>query len=748
MFASDSGTLVTPRTRAGRCRIALTLFAALVASAPLARAQSAAPSRNDQTTQTTPPTFQLPPLTVTAQKEPADPQRLPVSVTTVPSATLEEAGVETVSDAGIYAPNTHFSEFTARKLSNPRFRGIGSSPLNPSITTYLDGVPQLNANSSSLDLLLVDQLEFVRGPQSALFGRNALGGVINVTTRRPALGGNWTGSLVVPFASSAERGIRGAASGPIVGERLGAGVSFQYDQRDGFTTNSLTGNDLDSRSAFSGKGQVLWRPAEQFETRVIVSGERDRDGDYALSDVVGLRNNPYVTSRDFEGFTDRDVMGTTVHTRWDQGTLALSTITGFLNWRTEDATDLDYSPLDLATRRNLEESFQFTQEVRLASGANAPITLSDKVSLRWQTGVFFFTQNYDQDASNSFSTTFMSLFVEPLLPPLPFPLPPVVHTSPQSELDDRGVGVYGQGTVTFGDRLDVIAGVRADHERKEAVLNSFMTPALPLPIFPSGSVNEERSFSDVSPQFAVALRLQRDKMVYGSAARGFKAGGFNPSSPPGSEAYEEEHTWNFEGGVKTQWAGGRIAANASVFRIDWDDLQLNLPDPFVPGQFFIDNAGSAKSTGVELEVIGRAREGLDVFGSVGYTRARFDDGVTIGLVNVGGNDIPNTPDFTTTIGAQVTRMVRQGTTIYGRGEVAVHGAFQYDEANTMGQDAYTLTNFRAGVRLGILTVEGWVRNAFDTEYIPIGFVYQFAPSGFIGEMGRPRTFGINAGVSF
>jgi iron complex outermembrane receptor protein len=93
-------------------------------------------------------------------------------------------------------------------------------------------------------------------------------------------------------------------------------------------------------------------------------------------------------------------------------------------------------------------------------------------------------------------------------------------------------------------------------------------------------------------------------------------------------------------------------------------------------------------------------------------------------------------------------MVRQGTTIYGRGEVAVHGAFQYDEANTMGQDAYTLTNFRAGVRLGILTVEGWVRNAFDTEYIPIGFVYQFAPSGFIGEMGRPRTFGINAGVSF
>ena len=746
MYSSDRRTLVTAPRRDRFSGSALTLIAAL-AWAPLAEAQSTTQSPNDPKGQTPPITFQLPPLTVTAQKEPANPQDLPLSVTAVPSRMLQDAGIEAVSEAGLYAPNTHFSEFTARKLSNPRFRGIGSSPANPSITTYLDGVPQLNANSSSIDLLEIDQLEFVRGPQSALFGRNALGGVINVTTRRPSLGGDWTGSLVVPFASSAERGIRGAASGPVVGNRLGAGVSFQYEQRDGFTTNLLTGNDLDSRSAFSGKGQLLWMPAERFEARVIVSGERDRDGDYALSDLAGLRTNPYVTSRDFEGFTDRTLMGTTVLTRWNQGRLALTTTTGFLGWETEDATDLDYLPLNLATRRNFEESFQFTQEVRLASGANAPIALSNDVSLRWQTGVFFFTQNYDQDASNSFSSTFMSLFVEPSLP-FPISLPPVSHTSPQSSLDDRGVGVYGQGTVTFADRLDVTAGVRADHERKEALLTSFMTPALPFPLFPVGTVSEERSFSDVSPQFAVAMRVQPDKMVYGSVARGFKAGGFNPASPPGSESYAEEHTWSFEGGVKTLWADGRVMANASVFRIDWDDLQLNLPDPFVPGQFFIDNAGAAVSTGVELEVMGRAHAGLDLFGSVGYNRARFDDDVVIGGVSVGGNDIPNTPDFTTTIGAQVSRSVRPGTTIFGRGEVAVHGAFLYDEANTQGQDAYTLANFRAGVRVGILTVEGWVRNAFDTEYIPIGFVYQFAPSGFIGEMGLPRTFGITTGVSF
>ena len=108
--------------------------------------------------------FQLPPVTVTAQKEPADAQTLPVSVTALSSEGLADAGVNLVRDAAIYSPNTQFSDFTARKLSNPRFRGVGSSPANPSITTYFDGVPQLNSNTSSIDLVDVEQVEFVSRP--------------------------------------------------------------------------------------------------------------------------------------------------------------------------------------------------------------------------------------------------------------------------------------------------------------------------------------------------------------------------------------------------------------------------------------------------------------------------------------------------------------------------------------------------------------------------------------------------------
>jgi iron complex outermembrane recepter protein len=710
-------------------RVFLICLAVIAGLTPgVARAQSSQPP-------TTPAaSFQLPPLTVTAQKEPADAQTLPVSLTAVSAGVLRDAGVEIISDAGVYAPNAQFTEFTARKLSNVRFRGIGASPANPSVTTYFDGVPQLNANSASIDLMDVAQVEFVRGPQSALFGRNALGGLINVTSARPSLSG-WTGSLSVPVANASSREVRGSVGGPVIDGKLGVAGAIQYGTRDGFTTNDLTGHDLDSQSSFSAKGQLLWTPARNWETRVIVTGERARDGDYALSDLGGLRSNPFHTARDFEGFTHRDIIGTTVLNRREGSRVSLSSTTGFLKWKTEDATDLDYTPLPLLRRNNEEESFQFTEEVRIASAANAPVQVSKSVPLRWQAGVFVFTQNYDQNAINSFAPFVLS----------PFITFPVSQTSPRASLDDVGLGVYGQGTATVASRLDLTAGVRVDTEQKDALLSTFFLPTIAPPV----NVDTGERFSDVSPQFAASYRLQPSKTVYASVARGFKAGGFNPASPVGREAYAEEHTWNVEGGVKTMWSGGRVMTNASVFRIDWADLQLNLPDPNVPGQFYIANVGNASSSGVEFEVNARVHPSVDVFTSVGYTHARFDAGSISSGVPVGGNTIPNTPDYTATIGTQVAHAVRSGISVYGRAEATFYGSFKYDDLNMAGQDAYSLANFRGGARGRYLFAEAWIKNAFDTHYVPVAFAYgQLAPSGFIGEMGRPRTFGVNAGVSF
>lgn len=725
--------MINSVVRAGSLPVRPVLLAVLCAAA------LAAPSIASAQNSGSGLSIQLPTVLVTAEKEPTDAQRVPASVTPVVEQTIQDAGLDVVTDGGVYVPNANFSNFTARKLSNARFRGIGGSPANPAVTTYFDGVPQLNSNTANIDLLDVDLVEFVRGPQSTLFGRNTIGGVINVSTKRPALSGDWTGHASVPLASDDMVGVRGAASGPIAGDKLGAGVAFSYLQRDGYTTNLITGNDLDSREGFAWKGQALWKPNINFEARVVVSGERDRDGDYALSDLGGLRANPFETARDFEGFTERDIFSTAIQTRWDGSRISVSTSTGIVDWRTEDETDLDYLPFDLATRANEEDSLQFTQEVRVASSLLHPVMLSDKVKLGWQAGALFFTQNYNQDARNTYSPLLLSMQFQA---PISFS---VAETSPLAELDDIGIGVYGQGTVTIGDKLDLIAGVRVDHEKKEALLQTFTTPTL----LPPTSLDDERDFTDVSPRFAAAYRVNPTSTAYGAVTRGYRAGGFNPASLPGTEDFEEEHSWNIEGGLKTLWANGRVVTNASVFRIDWEDMQLNLPNQFVPGQFYIANAGSSASSGVELEATARATQGIDVFGSFGYTHARFDDGVLIGTTDVGGNEIMNTPDFTSAFGVQLSHMLRPGLIVFGRAETSVHGAFFYDEANTEGQDTYSLTNLRGGVRFGLVVVEAWLRNAFDEKYIPVAFAYDsFAPSGFIGEMGAPRTFGVNLGVDF
>lgn len=696
-------------------------FAGLLSPRPLAAQQTPPAGR-----------VTLPPVTVTAQKEPADAMQLPVSITTVLPGTIEDAGITSVGEAAIYAPNTYFTEFTARKLSNARFRGIGASPANPAITTYIDGVPQLNANASSIELVDIGQLEFVRGSQSALFGRNALGGLVNITSGRPSLS-KWTGHASVPLGNYSAFDARGNASGPLT-DKLAIGVAFGHAQRDGFTTNDVTGKDIDYRNGTFGKAQLLWTPSEQWEARVIVSGERARDGDYALNDLAALRQAPHHAARDFEGHTSRDIVSTTVLARRQGQRFNISTTTGLVRWKTGDLTDLDYSPLPLITRSNDEKAVQFTQEVRVASSPAGAVRLSDRASLKYQAGVFLFTQNYDQDAVNNYAPFLLSQF-------LGFP---ISQHSPQAALDDAGLGVYGQGTVALTDKLDVTAGARVDYENKKAVLDTFYVPQIAAPV----TVDAEKSFSNVSPQFAVSYRVRPDAMTYASVGRGFKAGGFNPASPSGSEAYGEEHTWHLEGGLKSQWNGGRVTTNVAVFHIDWNDLQLNLPNLQVPGQFYIANVGQAGSDGVELELNARPLAGVDLFGAFGYTHARFGQGSVSSGVDVSGKNVPNTPDYTATVGTQLSRSLAP-VTLYGRAEVVFYGAFQYDEANSAGQEAYSLANLRVGVRGKYLSGEAWVRNAFDTNYIPVAFAYgPLAPSGFVGESGRPRTFGITFGMTF
>ncbi len=709
------------------------LLACLVLAASLAAFPSFETTADQSPPQQGVPPVTLPQVVVTAQKEPADAQRLPVSVSAVNRQTLDSAGLSSVGEAAIFSPNTLFAELSARKVSNPYIRGIGSSPSSPGVTTYIDGVPQLNANSSNVELIDIEQIEFVRGAQSALFGRNALGGLINVTTTRPSMT-QWTSRIDSPLGTQRERGIRGAMSGPLSGNAA-LGLAFGTRVRDGFTVNDVTGHTLDDRSATFGRAQFVYMPTPRWETRFIFGGERDRDGDYALNDLEETRRNPFHVQRNVEGYTDRDIWSSTVLVRHEGPRYAFSSTTGGVWWKTRDFTDLDYSAMPLLTRDNAEKDTQFTQEFRVASAARAPARLSRNFAVEWQAGVVLFLQHYEQNATTSFAPYVLS-------PSLPVP---VNQNSPAAILDDTGLGVYAMGTLTAWSELDLTFGARVDREQRKADIGTSYDPA----IAPPTQVNGERTFSNVSPQAALSWHATSTFSLYTSIGKGFKAGGFNTWAPPGSESFNEEQAWNVEAGVKTTWAQGRVLVNAAYYRITWDDMQLNVPTPGAPAQFYIANVGNAKSTGFELSMNARPMAALDFYGTFGTADARFGAGSTSGGVDVSGNDLPLAPAYTASVGAKLSAGLGRSSNAYGRADVVFYGAYHYDDQNRAGQDAYSIVNLRGGFRAGKFGVEAWVRNAFDTRYVPLAFAYgSLAPSGFIGEPGAPRVVGITARVGF
>lgn len=749
-----ASSALRPRRTDGK-PAAISLASALLATL---MAQAAAAQTNDPPAPTPDAVAReiLPPVVVVAQKEPAPSQSLPVSVTPVTAETLDAADIHLIDQAQVYAPNVFLNEFSARKLSNPYIRGIGSSPNNPGVTTYFDGVPQLNANSSSIELIDVEQIEFVRGPQGALFGRNTIGGLINVLSRPPST--TWRADAQGEYGNYDYRDIRLTLSGPLAQDRLAASAAAGFSARDGYTINDVTGHDLDRREAIFGKTQLSWTPAQGWEARLIISGERARDGDYALGDLAAIRARPLHVSRDFEGFTRRDLVAPTLLLNHTGTSMDFSMSAGLVWWKTRDLTDLDYSPIPAVRRDNREKDFQFTDEFRLASAKDSPVHLGENLKLKWQTGLMVFTQHYEQQALNEYSPGILYQADQygPGIPPTSSPAN--IRHAPDATLDDFGLGAYAQASLVTWEKLELGAGLHGDYERKDADLKTFFETPDPF-LGPPTRLNPGRDFCEVSPQFSLAWHVTHEKTLYATAGRGYKAGGFNPLAPSGRETYGEESSWNYEAGAKSTWFDGRLLVNVAAFYIHWDDLQLNLPTG-APGQFYIANAGAADSKGVELELLARPLKGWDIFGGFGWTDARFLSGAQAGhtdafgndsLVDVSGRHLIYAPDFTVNGGMQFSWEACRQATLYVRGEAVAYGRYFYNPVNTAAQDTYSLANFRAGVRGKNWFAEGWVRNAFDTRYVPIAFEFPngaFGGSGFVGESGAPLTYGLRAGVLF
>ena len=672
---------------------------------------------------------------VTARKVEEVLEDVPASVSVITGEELEAAGIDNVRDAAILVPNLTLTEFSSRRLSFPFLRGIGSGQGESAVVTYVDGVPQLTTGSTNLPLVDLDRIEIMRGPQGTLYGRNALGGVIHVISKRPTDTPVWDAELSVGDYDFQE--YRLSYSGPIAADDVYLTFTGLQSMREGYTESTFTGDDIDDRDAFFGRTQLWFAPTDRSELRIGLYGERARDGGFVLENIDALEAEMHETDQDFPGVAERDIVAPSVHYEYFGDSVNFVSVTAFQDWDVLETSDFDFTAIDGIRRETNEEQQYFYQELRFSN--MEAISVSERSDLSWLVGVSGFTADSERSAANDFRPDGEGIFFAP---------GGVGVDTSSGDFDSESGSLFGRVSVLVDEKLEFAGGLRYDYESTDADTDrTFEAGGV---VIPTGSQDDDESFDELSPELAVGYHFTDDLLLYGRAAKAFKAGGFNLAAPTIDElAFGPEDLVSYEVGVKSSWLEDRLHIAAAIFFIDWEDMQLSLFDPAVGG--YVDNAGESTSQGVELEVGAEVVENLILFGTAAYLDTEFDDFIDPFGADVSGNDLPFAPESSWSLGAQLNHDFSEKTSGYLRGEYAGIGTFYYD-ADNLESESYELVNLRAGVKKGDWRAELWIRNLLDEEYIPVAFRVDPPGSGFpptfVGESGIPRTVGFSLGLSF
>lgn len=674
-------------------------------------------------------------IVVTARKRPEQTQKTPGSMTVRSLEDLNATGMTDLRLASRGIPSLTLGTFSTRRLTFPYIRGIGSGQNAPGVTTYIDGVPQLSYVTANQELLGAERIEFLRGPQGALYGANSLGGVIQIVPGLPTP--EPTGRITLGAGSDNQYETRFFADGPLGQSGVLGSIAGGYTTHDGYTRNTLTGNDVDSRESTFGRAQLYWLGDDAWNVRLSLTLQHDRDGGYALYDLNRIRANPHRLQHDFEGYNHRDLAQPVLTLRRSGEAIDFTSITAWQWWETRDSTDLDYTPADVSRKDAKEDANAWIQEWRLASSPNAPIMIGDRAHIHWLAGIFAFNENYERSDTTSYRPGGVAFG----LWPAPFTM--------QQDVDQENIGAsaFGHSTLTLDERWELGVGLRYDYQDRTAE-NSTRIPLGPA----MSQSNQSRSFDQVSPSASLGYRLLPDILLYANVSKGYRSGGFNAVAPPNQTSYDEEISMNYETGVKSAWFDKRLTVNAALFYTDWDDIQVNTLLPGgSPADYYIANGGAARSSGGELEVAASPLSGIQLFGSLGLLDTRYSANTQITGVNVGGNELPFAPSLTWQTGISCWFPIGANRILFARSEVTGTSRYYYDPSNVESQESYALVNLRMGIDHGNWRLEAWARNLLDEETVPLAIPYGTDTQGnptYIGESGPPQTLGISLARTF
>lgn len=640
----------------------------------------------------------LPSITVTAEKVESLERDTAISMSVVSDETIEKTSTDTL-DLVQQVPNLHM--IRAGHHSGASFfsmRGVtpfmeGEQPIG----FFVDGIFQHTLDTQLMD---VERVEVLRGPQATLYGRNTEVGVINVITR-PAEPESET-ELSATVGNYGERRAQAIVGGALGSDELAYRAALRWQSNDGYFTQNGTGNDgVNDLNDFNGRFKLRYLP-DNMPLDVTVAHDAGvyRDGSTSFAPLSRLRRDPHRTASDFVGDVDVDLHTTSVNASWQAPDFTITSITAYTDENKQERIDADFTALDIMRLGTEVDQQRATQELRISSPEGA--------NIRWLGGLYYF----DDTTQNNVDFEMRDQFTQ----------------RTRTTTDTRNVAVFGQVHWPLAERWELTTGLRYDNEDRDVHNRQFFDPA----VAPEYRTARHLSYDAWLPKVSLQYRPVEDALVYLSYSEGYKTGGFNNLSPEGEEVYQEEYTTNYELGLKNNWLGGDLETRISLFWIDWEDQQV---EELILQQSRISNAGESVSRGFELEMNWWATDDLRLHASYGWNDAHFERYID-GDNNYADKRPPNSPKYTWALGGEYTFL----THWYARADLLGTSEFYFDAANAQREAGYEVLNLRLGYDVGKYAIATWVKNTTDETYVTRAF--DAGNGSYVGLAGDPRTFGV------
>lgn len=718
----------------------------LLAIVPASILASAASAQGDPAA--TEPAGTLEEIVVSARMRDEDLRDVPISIVAIDADALAQRGATELKNLGDVVPNVIVGTGNQERRTNLVIRGISTEARSigqeTGVGVYLDGVYTGRAETYNQRLPDIAQVEFLRGPQGTIFGRNTIAGAINLTTVKPT--DRIAGSLSLDGGNYGHAEAIGYLSGPLKEGLLFGKIAAYGLTEDGYARNELNDTRAGSKLQDGVRIQLRATPSERLELNLSADVNRIDGEPYRFEVTRGSFGNqpgPYTFDEAYKTWEHIDYSGAalTMSYSLDSGH-SLTSITAFRKSEWDTLSDETWNGFDHSWAEYEQSNRYASQELRFASPSGE--------KLDYVIGLYY---------SNQESDTHTPVFIGDGLADI-FGIPYGWQSFDQrARVTTDGYAAFANVTYHFAERWAATVGGRYTYEQKDLSFQQFDPYGLGF-VPDIGPLTDDYSAGELTPTVSLLYALNSSWNLYATYSSGYKSGGFNVDvlSTVNNVGFDAEHVANFELGAKGVLFDGRAQANLAMFYMDYKDLQVTQYDADTFSNY-IGNAASASVMGVELDLTAQLTPRLNISAGLGLLDASFDRFIDQYEVDLKDNKLPFAPSASASLATEYSWSVNSAIGAFIRLEGSyrdrTYPDVQNDARNRL--ESYTLLNARAGLRLGDgWTIEAYARNLTDELYAVnrttqrplLSFLPPFAYDETTTTFGAPRTYGIKLTTRF